>query len=219
MEINARVYAVATDEKLLEQVHQILAEKTYHAHMFSETLTPCAVLPLQQTWYGFTEKTEMTNGPESWMTCLQACAQVLMKNGAVVVEFRSPDHPDDYLEYAYTTASGKAGSGERIGLIGYTRASGNQDLITAMDEMFSGRSEQDRMFACRRKEKKEAIRKAKGDYEITADGVLKRYRGNDAIVMIPDEIREIGESAFVDLKGVERMIMEYEDYDAPRWKN
>ena len=80
MEINARVYAVATDEKLLEQVHQILAEKTYHAHMFSETLTPCAVLPLQQTWYGFTEETEMTNGPESWMTCLQACAQVLMKN-------------------------------------------------------------------------------------------------------------------------------------------
>ena len=215
MEINARVYAVATDETLLAQVHQILKEKTFQTHMFSETLTPCAVLPLQQTWYGFTERAEPTTGPESWMTCLAACARALMKNGAVVVEYRSPDHPDDYLEYAYTTAGGGTGSGSRPGLIGYTRATGNQDIVTAIEELFSGRSEQDRLFACRRKEKKEAQRKAKGDFTITADGVLKKYRGNDTVVIIPDGVREIGESSFVDLKGGERMIMECEDYDAP----
>ena len=81
MEINARVYAVAKDETLLRQVHEILKEKTHQTHMLSETMEPCAVLPLQQTWYGFTERAEPTDGPEGWTTCLQACAQVLMKTG------------------------------------------------------------------------------------------------------------------------------------------
>ena len=99
-------------------------------------------------------------------------------------------------------------------MIGYSRA-GCQDLCLAMDEMFSERTARDRMFASRRKEKKEALRKEKGDFEITPDGVLKKYRGHDLDVVIPDGVREIGESAFVDMKGLERMIMECEDYDAP----
>ncbi len=214
MEINARVYAVAKDGKLLRQVHDILAEKTHQNYLPVETLEPCAVLPLTQTWYGFTERAEPTNGPEGWMSCLRECAGLLKKDGAVVVEFRSPDHPDSYLEYAYTTASGNAGSGSRPGMIGYSR-SGCQDLCLAMDEMFSGRTARDRMFASRRKEKNEAIRKEKGDFEITPNGVLKKYRGHDMDVVIPDGVMEIGESAFVDMNGVERMIMECEDYDAP----
>ena len=214
MEINARVYAVAKDEKLLGQVHQILRAKTYQVYLPVETLEPCAVLPLSQTWYGFVERAEPTDGPEGWLPCLRECAGLLKKDGAVAVEFRSPDAPDDYLEYAWTTSSGGAGSGSRPGMIGYSRA-GCQDLCLAMDEMFSGRNAEERMYASRRRERKEAVRKEKGDFEITPDGVLKRYRGNDTDVVIPDGVREIGDAAFVDMKGVERMIMECEDYDAP----
>ena len=214
MEINARVYAVAKDGKLLGQVHEILNGKTYQHYLPVETLEPCAVLPLKQTWYGFAERAEPTDGPEGWISRLRECAGLLQKDGAVVVEFRSPDHPDTYLEYAYTTSRGGAGSGSRPGMIGYSRA-GCQDLCLAMDEMFSERTARDRMFASRRKEKKEALRKEKGDFEITPDGVLKKYRGHDLDVVIPDGVREIGESAFVDMKGLERMIMECEDYDAP----
>lgn len=215
MEINAMVYAAARDMETLRKVHRILQAKTFREAMFTETLEPCAVLPLTQTWYGFAERAEPTDGPEGWMPCLRECAETLKKDGAVVVEYRSPDHPDDYLEYAYTTARGDAGTGERPALIGYDRATGSRDIRTAMDELFSGRSLQERMAASRRKERKEAVRQEKGDYEITPDGVLKKYRGHDRDVVIPDGVREIGESAFVDLKGVERMIMEFEDYDAP----
>ncbi len=215
MEINARVYAVAKDETLLRQVHQVLRAKTYQDYWVAETLEPCAVLPLSQAWYGFAERAEPTDGPEGWLPCLRECAGILRKDGAVVVEYRSPDHPDSYLEYAYTTSGGSAGCGSRAGMIGYSRVPGGQDLCLAMDEMFSGRTARDRMFASRRKEKKEALRKEKGDFEITPDGVLKKYRGNDRDVVIPDGVRVVGESAFVDMKGVERMIMECEDYDAP----
>ena len=215
MEINARVYAVAKDETLLRQVHQVLRAKTFQDYWVAETLEPCAVLPLAQAWYGFAERAEPTDGPEGWLSCLRECAALLRKDGAVVVEYRSPDHPDSYLEYAYTTSGGSAGCGSRPGMIGYSRVPGGQDLCLAMDEMFSGRTARDRMFASRRKEKKEALRREKGDFEITPDGVLKKYRGNDRDVVIPDGVRVIGESAFVDMKGVERMIMECEDYDAP----
>ena len=191
MEINAMVYAVSKDEKLLEQAHQFLAGKTFQHTPLVHALEPCAVLPLRE------------------------CAGILRKDGAVVVEYRSPDDPDDYLEYAYTTPSGGAGSGKKPGMIGYSRGSSGRDLCMAMDEMFSGRTAADRMIASRRKEKKEALRQQKGDFEITSDGILKKYRGNDTDVVIPDGVREIGESAFVDLKGVERMLMECEDYDAP----
>ena len=215
MEINAKVYAVAKDKELLGQIHRILKSKTFQAYLLIENLEPCAVLPLSQAWYGFAERAEPTDGPEGWLPCLRECAGLLRKDGAVVVEFRSPDHPDSYLEYAYTTAGGKAGSGSRPGMIGYSRAAGGQDLCLAMDEMFSGRTASDRMLASRRKEKKEALRQARGDFEITPDGILKKYRGHDTDVVIPDGVREIGESAFVDMKDVERMLMECEDYDAP----
>lgn len=214
MEISAKVYAAAKDGKLLGRVHEILNGKTYQHYLPVETLEPCAVLPLSRTWYGFAERAEPTDGPEGWLPILKDCAGLLKKDGAVVVEFRSPDDPDTYLEYAYTTSRGSAGSGSRDGMIGYSRA-GCQDLCLAMDEMFSGRTARDRMFASRRKEKKEALRKEKGDFEITPDGVLKKYRGHETNVIIPDGIKEIGESAFVDMKGLERMIMECEDYDAP----
>ena len=215
MEINARVYAVAKDRELLGQVHETLKRKTYQDYLPVDILEPCVVLPLSRTWYGFTERAEPTDRPEGWMSCLRACAGLLGKDGAVVVEFRSPDDPDTYLEYAYTTAGGSAGSGSRTGMIGYSRVAGGQDICLAMDEMFSGRTAQDRMFASRRKEKQEALRREKGDFEITPDGVLKKYRGHDTDVVIPDGVREIGDCAFVDMKGVERMIMECEDYDAP----
>ncbi len=94
MEINAKVYAVAKDEKLLGQVHEILNGKTYQHYLHVETLEPCAVLPLKQTWYGFAERAEPTDGPEGWLTRLKDCAALLKKDGAVVVEFRSPDDPD-----------------------------------------------------------------------------------------------------------------------------
>ena len=214
MEIWAKVYAVAEDEDLLKQVHQVLKTKTFQDFCYPEMLEPCTVLPLARTWYTFTQRAEPTGGPEEWLGCLRECAGILRKNGAVVVQFTSPDHPDSYREYAYTTSGGSAGSGSRTGMIGYSRA-GCRDLCLAMDEMLSGRTARDRMFASRRREKKEALRREKGDFEITPDGVLVKYHGNAAEVVISDGVREIGECAFVDMKGVERMIMECEQYDAP----
>ncbi len=215
MEINAKVYALADDPGLLNKVHQALRVKTFSRYFLYDTLEPCAVLPLTKTWYGFVERAEPTDDPEDWLDCLRECARILGKRGAVIVEYRSPDAPDDYEEYAWTTAGGSAGCGKQPGLIGYTRALGNRDILTAYNELLSERSEQERIRDCRRREKKEAIRREKGDFEITPDGVLKRYRGHDTDVVIPDGVREIGSSAFVDLNGVERMLMECEDYDAP----
>lgn len=215
MEIDARVYAVATDRKTLEQAGQILKEKTFQGFLPVDEMEPCAVLPVSRTWYGFALRAEPTNGPEGWLNCLAGCARLLGKNGAVVVEFRSPDHPDDYREFAYTTSGGRAGYGQRISLISYRSSPAYADLQLALGELFAKRTAYDRRIASRRKEKKEAIRREKGDFETTADGILKRYRGHDINVMIPDGIREIGDSAFVDLKGVERMLMDDEEYDAP----
>lgn len=215
MEINAKVYAAADDLKLLEQVHKALTGKTFQRWFLPEEMEPCAVLPLTKTWYGFTERAEPTDGPEGWLGSLRECAQLLRKNGAVVVEFRSPDAPDDYLEYAYTTSSGNAGSGTRAALFAYDRAVGNRDVSLAIDELFSERTARDRERICWRRERREAIRREKGDFEITADSVLKRYRGRDTEVVIPDGVREIGSSSFVNLKGVEKMLVEDEEYDAP----
>ena len=215
MEINAKVYAAANDVKLLEEAHEILKKETFQPFFFPEALEPCGVLPLSGTWYGFSERAEPTGDPEEWLDCLRECAQLLRKNGAVLVEFRSPDDPDEYLEYAYTTASGNAGCGTRPALFAYDRALGNKDISLAINELLSERTAEERERICRRRERKEAVRREKGDFEITADGVLKRYRGHDTEVVIPRGVREIAGSAFVDMKGVERMIMENEQYDAP----
>ena len=215
MEINAKIYAVADSEELLNRIGKILIGKSFQHYVSVDTMEPCAVLPVTKTWYGFSQRAEPTDGPEGWMRCLTECAEILRKNGAVEVEFRSPDHPDDYLEYAYTTPSGKAGCGQRSSLIGYRRALGNDDISLAISELYAERTARDRMFASRRHERKEAERRAKGDFEINSDGVLVRYRGNDTDVVIPDGVKIIGKSAFADMKGIERMIMECEDYEAP----
>ena len=215
MEINARIYAVADDKALLEEVHRILRAKTFSVYFSCGTLEPCAVLPLAKTWYGFTERAEPTDGPEGWTDCLRECARILKKRGAVIAEFYNVSFPDEEPEYAWTTAGGSAGYGPRPGLIGYERALGNRDILTAYDELLSGRSEADRERECRRRERKEAARREKGDFEVSPDGVLIRYRGKDTDVVIPAGVREIGPSAFVDVKGVERMILKGEEYDAP----
>ena len=216
MEINATVYAVANDRVLLKEAGEILCEKKIRGFQDIRALEPCAVLPLSRTWYWFTSYVDMTGDPDEWLDCLEDCAKVLLKNGAVVVEFNSPDFPDYYPEYAYTTSGGSSGSAKRCNLEGYARATGNRDISMAISELLRGRSEQEREYASRKKERKEAVRREKGDFEITPDGVLKRYRGHDVNVVIPDGVREIGDSAFVDMKDLERMIVDCEDdYDAP----
>ena len=215
MEINAKIYAVADSEELLQRIGRILSEKTFDDDVSIQAMEPCAALRVTRTWYGFSTRAEPVHGPEDWMDCMQECAEVLKKNGAVEVEFWSPDAPDDYLEYAYTTPGGNAGHARRSALPAYRRALGNDDILLAIRELYSERTARDRLFASRRREKKEAARREKGDFEITPDGVLKRYRGHDLDVVIPDGVKEIGESAFVDHKGLERFLVECEDYDAP----
>ena len=79
MEINARVYAVSTDENLLKQVHRVLSAKTFQHHVFIDPLEPCAVLTLSRTWYGFAERAEPTNGPKYWLETLRECAGLLRR--------------------------------------------------------------------------------------------------------------------------------------------
>ena len=216
MEINAMVYAIAGNEELLRRVHETLGEKTFQQYYSIETMEPCAVLPLTQTWYTFSERAEPTDGPDGWMDCLRECGRTLGKNGAVVVVYRSLDHPDSYQEYAYTTPSGGAGHSESLVAINsYARAMGHGDISLALYELFSERTARERAYASRRIEKKEALRRERGDFEITGDGILKKYRGHDIHVTIPDGVKEIADDAFMDRRGVERMILEDEEYDAP----
>ena len=218
MEINAKVYAVAEQKELLQQIEKYLNNKLRLGWYPVQALEPCAVLPLTKTWFGFTVESGMTDGPEGWISCLRRCAAVLKGKGAVVVEFSSPDSPDEYLEYAYTTPDEEAESGDQPVLTGYRCYPGNDDITLAIKELFSGRNALERERISRRRERRDAVRKEKGDFEITSDGILKKYRGHDLHVVIPEGVREIGESAFTDLRGVERMLMEEEDYDAPEMK-
>ena len=215
MEIEATVYAIAQSEETLDELCGILSEMTFQHKYLLQRLEPSAVLPLTRTWYAFTMRDEPTNGPEEWMDCLSACGALGKKSALVYVEYRSPDN-DIYTEYAYTTPRENAGySGSAVAVNSYDRALGNRDITLALSELLSDRTAGERAAAARRKEKKETQRLRRGDFEITADGVLKKYRGLDMDVVIPDGVKEIAESAFVDLRGVERMLLEDEEYDAP----
>ena len=90
----------------------------------AEILVPNAVLPISKTWYGFSAETGPTSAPEYrdgwWDDGLRKCAQLLKKKGAVVVEFWSPDNPDDYHEFANTTAQGGIEMGRGFSVSGRT---------------------------------------------------------------------------------------------------
>ena len=215
MEIHATVYAVARDKDELRHVAGLLRRMTGPTNFIPDALEPCAALPLKRGWAGFVMRVEPADKPDDWMRSLERCGAYLMEDGFVIVVFNSPDH-DSYQEYAYTTPDGEAEQDdEALPLYIYDDAQGNEDLSLAFNELITGRTARDRFFASRRSEKKEAARKEKGDFDITLEGVLTKYRGIDTDLVIPEGVREIGKSAFVDLKGVERMIMDFEDYDAP----
>ena len=215
MEINAKIYAAAKDPDLLKKVGDILSKMTYDLYYQIQDFEPDAAFPLSGTWYGFATRVEPTVGPDEWGECLQECAEVLEASGSVVIHFRSPDHPDDYHEYAYTTAGGEV----RIrsgtwSLRSYQTKNGNSDVEMVIRELMSERTNLDRARAARKEEKRQRKQAAYGDYEIV-DGVIKRYWGKNETEVIPEGVTEIDEFAFVDQRGLERHLLECEDYDAP----
>lgn len=217
MEINACVYVIADSLELLRAAFKILESETEIRYFAAEEMKPNIILPLTRTWHCFSTETGPTSRPQydgDWGDCLQECAQLLMKRGAVIVRFWSPDHPDSYQEYASTTARGEITIGSRCSLSGYQRARGDNDIKMVYDELLSGRTQYEREAAAKRKEKQEAIRKEKGDFEII-NGVLKKYRGTNKEVTIPENVTEIYEFAFTDKRGLERLIFDLEEYDAP----
>ena len=217
MEINARVYAIADSLELLRAASKILESETGIWYFVAEEMKPNIILPLTRTWHCFSMETGMTTNPQyggDWGDCLQECAQLLMKRGAVIVQFWSPDHPDSYQEYARTTAQGSIIIGYGCSLSSYKKAMGNDDIRMVYNELLSGRTQYERDAAAKRKEKQEAIRKERGDFDIVA-GVLKKYRGTGKEVILPGTVTEIGEFAFVDKRGLEKMVFDLEEYDAP----
>ena len=217
MEIEAKIYVIADDEDLLDDVGRILAKKTGYRYRGygAEEFEPSIVLDVSETWYGFTERAEPTGGPEEWKDCLKQCAEVLEEHGAVVVEFTSPDDPDDYQEYAATTSGGNVSLSEWAAMNTYRKALGRDDVSLVLTEMMNGRTEDEREALVRRIEKKAAIRAAKGDFEIVG-GKLVKYRGIALEETIPEGVRVIGESAFADRKQLEKFFMcEIHEYDAP----
>ena len=195
MEINANIYIITDSQELIEKAEAILSRET-DAFFDWETLEPHPILPLTRTWYTCDTNTGPTTGPSGWEDCLRECADLLKKHGTVIMHFWSPDHPDDYCEYANTTAKGDVAVGSRCSLYSFKRAIGADDIRMVWQELVSGRSQYERDAIARRSRKREAKRRAKGDFEIV-DGVLKKYWG----IGIAEEIQ--------------RMLLEDEIYEAP----
>lgn len=213
MEINANIYIITDSQELLEKTEAILSRET-DAFFDWETLEPHPILPLTRTWYTCDTNTGPTTGPSGWEDCLRECAALLRKHGAVIMHFWSPDHPEDYFEYANTTAQGDVAVGTRCSLYSFKRALGVDDIRMVYQELVSGRSQYERDAIARRAQKREAKRRAKDDFEIV-DGVLKKYWGIGITEQIPDGVTAIGKFAFVDERCWERMLLEDEDYEAP----
>lgn len=213
MEINANIYIITDSQELMEKTEAILSHETDIIFVW-ETIEPHPILPLTRTWYVLDTHTGPTTDPNGWKDCLRECAVLLKNHGAVIMRFWSPDHPDDYCEYANTTAQGDVFVGSRCALYSFKQALGADDIRMVYQELVSGRSRYERDAIARRAQKREAQRKAKGDFEIV-DGVLKKYRGIGTEEEIPDGVTIIGEFAFVDKRGLERMLMECEEYEAP----
>ena len=214
MEINANIYIITDSQELMEKAEAILSRET-DAFFDWETIEPHPILLLTRIWYTCDTNTGPTTGPSGWEDCLRECAALLRKHGTVIMRFWSPDHPDDYCEYANTTAGGDVIIGSRCSLYSFKRALGVDDIRMVYQELVSGRSQYERDAIARRARKREAKRRAKGDFEIV-DGVLKKYWGIGIAEEIPDGVTAIGEFAFVDEKGWERMLLEDEDYEAPQ---
>ena len=213
MEINANIYIITDSQELMEKATAILSRET-DAFFPWETIEPHPILPLTRSWYACDTRTGPTTDPGGWEDCLKECAALLKKRGSVIMRFWSPDHPEDYCEYANTTAQGDVAIGSRCALYSIKRALDADDVRMVYQELVSGRSEYERDAIARRAKKREAKQRAMGDFEI-ADGVLKKYWGVGITEEIPDGVTAIGEFAFVDERGWERMLLEDEDYEAP----
>ncbi len=111
MEINANIYIITDNQELMEKTVAILSRET-DAFFVWETVEPHPILPLTRTWYICDTGTGPTTDPGGWEDCLRECAALLKNRGAVIMRFRSPDHPEDYCEYANTTARGDVAIGK-----------------------------------------------------------------------------------------------------------
>lgn len=197
----------------MEKTEEILSRET-DAIFIWDTIESDAVLPLSRTWYVCDANTGMTTDPSGWEDCLYKCADLLMEQGAVIIRFWSPDHPEDYCEYANTTAQGDVEIGSRCALYSFKRALGADDIRLVYQELVSGRSSYERAALAKRRQQHEAKRKERGDFEVV-NGVLKKYWGVSVAEEIPGGVTAIGEFAFVDQRGWERMLLEDEEYEAP----
>ena len=213
MEINANIYIITENQALMEKTEEILSHET-DAIFIWDTIEPDAVLPLSRTWYVCDANTGMTTDPSGWEDCLYDCADLLMEQGAVIIQFWSPDHPEDYCEYANTTAQGDVEIGSRCALYSFKRALGVDDIRLVYQELVSGRSSYERAALAKRRQQREAKRKERGDFEVV-NGILKKYWGIGVAEEIPNGVTTIGEFAFVDQRGWERMLLEDEEYEAP----
>lgn len=197
----------------MEKTEEILSHET-DAVFIWDTIEPDAILPISRTWYVCDTNTGMTSDPSGWKDCLYECADLLKKHGAVIIQFWSPDHPEDYCEYANTTAQGYVEIGSRCALYSFKRALGVDDIRLVYQELVSARSSYERAALARRRQQHEAKRKERGDFEVV-NGILKKYWGIGVAEEIPSGVTVIGEFAFVDQRGWERMLLEDEEYEAP----
>ena len=164
MEIDAQVYIIADQKDLLPKAGKNLSEWIHNSSFrLVEEMEPSAALPLSRVWYGIVERAEPTYGPYEWKSSLQQCADLLGKHGAVIVEYRSPDYPDNYLEYAITTSGGNVSISSRLtlALANWKKSLGNDDLSLVLNELMKGSTSYDRWAAAKRTEKKAAERRFK----------------------------------------------------------
>ncbi|MBQ8962254.1 MAG: hypothetical protein IJ089_00450 [Clostridia bacterium] len=119
MEINAEYTILANDVKLLKNVLKlILSFLNIDSYDFVDRGTTTLN---GNKWYFAKAESGPTIAPDerlysdgpdfspeedTWEDMLNKCGEILGKDGIVVVEFRSPDHPDDYDVFEFSSPYG-----------------------------------------------------------------------------------------------------------------
>ena len=104
MEINAEFWVISKNRDLVKQAGDIV----FAEEAGNQGNSYAVNIKNMPDWYYMSGHTGPTQDPNldpcsTWKKTLCRCSDLLEENGIVIVRFSSPDAPDNYSSYAYTT--------------------------------------------------------------------------------------------------------------------